>query len=81
MISGDSFSRVSVTCPHGKVDTPKLCDPNVRMRASTRAYSGPYIDGRPRTQPVIGEEEPCNQGGSVKDGRESLGPAGPAWSS
>ncbi|PKI76651.1 hypothetical protein CRG98_002960 [Punica granatum] len=26
MISGDSFSRVSITCPHEKVDTPKPRD-------------------------------------------------------
>ncbi|PKI77582.1 hypothetical protein CRG98_002036 [Punica granatum] len=30
MISGDSFSRVSVTRPHGKVDTLKLRDPKAR---------------------------------------------------
>ncbi|PKI31502.1 hypothetical protein CRG98_048112 [Punica granatum] len=39
--SGDSFSRVSVTCPHGKVDTPKPCD-GARMRAPTRRNLGPY---------------------------------------
>ncbi|PKI69344.1 hypothetical protein CRG98_010278 [Punica granatum] len=38
MISGDSFSRVSVTCPHGKVDTPKPrnAGPN------ESPHSGPY---------------------------------------
>ncbi|PKI72857.1 hypothetical protein CRG98_006725 [Punica granatum] len=34
--SGDSFSRVSVMRPLGKVDTPKPCDQRARMRVSTR---------------------------------------------
>ncbi|PKI42625.1 hypothetical protein CRG98_036988 [Punica granatum] len=38
MISGESFSRVFVTRPHGKVDTPKPLDPKARMRAPTRVY-------------------------------------------
>ncbi|PKI49911.1 hypothetical protein CRG98_029695 [Punica granatum] len=39
MISGDSFSRVSVTRPHGKVDTPKPRDPKASMRALTRVHN------------------------------------------
>ncbi|PKI60426.1 hypothetical protein CRG98_019167 [Punica granatum] len=38
MISGDSFSRVFVTRPHEKVDTPKPRDPKARMRARTRVH-------------------------------------------
>ncbi|PKI67343.1 hypothetical protein CRG98_012292 [Punica granatum] len=38
MISGDSFSRVFVTRPHGKVDTPKPRDPKARMQAPTKFH-------------------------------------------
>ncbi|PKI66323.1 hypothetical protein CRG98_013285 [Punica granatum] len=40
MISGDSFSRVSVMHPHGKVDTPKPRDPKARMRARRESTFG-----------------------------------------
>ncbi|PKI72976.1 hypothetical protein CRG98_006676 [Punica granatum] len=42
MTSGDSFSRVFDTCPHGKVNTPKPCD-NASMWAPTKRNSGPHI--------------------------------------
>ncbi|PKI56792.1 hypothetical protein CRG98_022818 [Punica granatum] len=38
IISGDSFSRVSVTRPHGKVDTPKSRDSKAHIRAPTRVH-------------------------------------------
>ncbi|OWM72490.1 hypothetical protein CDL15_Pgr013845 [Punica granatum] len=38
MISGDSFSRVSITSPHGKVDTPKSHYPKAPMWAPTRVH-------------------------------------------
>ncbi|PKI68295.1 hypothetical protein CRG98_011325 [Punica granatum] len=41
MASGNSFSRVSVTRPHGKVDTPKPCD-RALMRTPTRRNSGSH---------------------------------------
>ncbi|PKI50777.1 hypothetical protein CRG98_028831 [Punica granatum] len=43
MISGDSFSRVSITHPHRKVDTPKPCDPKARDAGPDGSpHSGPY---------------------------------------
>ncbi|PKI33292.1 hypothetical protein CRG98_046314 [Punica granatum] len=47
MISGDSFSRVFVTRPHGKVDTPKSRDPKVRNAGPDESpHSGPYTEER-----------------------------------
>ncbi|PKI53192.1 hypothetical protein CRG98_026393 [Punica granatum] len=50
MISGDSFSHVSVTRPHGKVDTPKLRYPKARMRAPTRFHIRVRMD---RSHPCL----------------------------